>query len=99
LNYSFHPAAETELNQAVDYYDECQRGLGLEFLKEIYRTVQSILAFPDAWAPLSPSTKRSLAKRFPYGVIYQVARDDIFIIAVMNLSREPNYWKDREKEA
>jgi hypothetical protein len=35
LKYSFHPAAEAELNQAVDYYDECQTGLGLEFLKEI----------------------------------------------------------------
>ena len=99
MKYSFHPTAESELNHAVDYYDQCQKGLGLEFLKEIYRTVQSILAFPDAWAPLSPNTRRCLAKRFPYGVIYQVSHDEVLIIAVMNLSREPNYWKDREEKA
>jgi len=39
LKYSFHPAAEKELNDAVDYYNDCQRGLGLEFAKEIYRTI------------------------------------------------------------
>lgn len=99
MRYSFHPAAEAELNQAVDYYDECQTGLGLEFLKEIYRTVQNILAFPHAWSHLSPNTRRCLSKRFPYGVVYQLAGEEVFMIAVMNLSREPGYWKNREKKA
>jgi hypothetical protein len=26
--------AERELNEAIDYYNECQNGLGLEFAKE-----------------------------------------------------------------
>jgi hypothetical protein len=46
LKYSFHPAAEKELTDAVDYYNDCQNGLGQEFAKEIYRTVQNILHFP-----------------------------------------------------
>jgi plasmid stabilization system protein ParE len=100
LKYSFHPAAEAELNEAVDYYDECQKGLGQEFLKEIYRAVQNILTFPYAWSPLSANTRRCLSKRFPYGVVYQVvSNDEVFIIAVMNLNREPDYWKGREKKA
>ena len=97
--YSFHPAAEEELNQAVDYYDECQKGLGSEFLKEMYRTLQNILAFPDAWSPLSANTRRCLSKRFPYGIVYQAAGEEILIIAVMNLSRTPDYWKSRVKKA
>jgi hypothetical protein len=36
---------------------------------------------------------------FPYGIVYKTAREEIFIIAVMNLSREPDYWKDRAKKA
>jgi hypothetical protein len=98
LKYSFHPAAETELNRSVDYYDECQKGLGLEFLKEIYHTVQNILTFPNAWSPLSANTRRCLSKRFPYGVVYQVVSKEVYIIAVMNLNREPDYWKGREKK-
>jgi len=97
LKYSFHPAAEKELNDAIDYYSERQRGLGLEFAKEIYRTIQNILLFSNAWPPLSTNTRRCLANRFPYGVIYQAADDEIFIIAVMQLNREPGYWKNRKK--
>jgi len=48
MKYSFHPVSEKELNEAIDYYDECQDGLGLEFAKEAYSTVQNILSFPRA---------------------------------------------------
>lgn len=39
MNYSFHPLAEIELNDAIDYYNECQKNLGLHFVKEIYSTI------------------------------------------------------------
>jgi len=30
MNYSFHPEAEKELNEAIDYYEGCKNGLGLD---------------------------------------------------------------------
>lgn len=99
MNYSFHPDAENELNEAVGYYNKCQIGLGLEFTREVYSTIQNILLFPQAWTPLSANTRRCLTNRFPYGVIYQITADEVFIIAVMQLNREPGYWKNREKKA
>jgi hypothetical protein len=99
LTYSFHPSAEKEFNQAVDYYNQCQWGLGLEFAEEIHAVIQNILSYPDAWAPLSLNTRRCLAKRFPYGVVYQKTKQEVFIIAVMHLNRLPDYWKGREKAA
>jgi len=47
--YSFHPVAEVELNNAIDYYEECKQNLGLEFANEVYKTIQRILNFPNAW--------------------------------------------------
>lgn len=99
MNYSFHPDVEKELNEAIAYYNECQNGLGTEFAKEVYFAIQNILLFPRAWAPLSVNTRRCMTNRFPYGVIYQVTDEQVFIIAVMHLNREPNYWKKREKKA
>lgn len=99
MKYSFHPAAEKELTEAVAYYNDCQIGLGLEFAKEIYHTIHNILLFPDAWAPLSENTRRCLTNRFPYGVIYQATDEEIFIIAIMQLNRKPDYWKSREIKA
>ena len=95
MKYSFHPSAKKELNEAIDYYDECQEKLGVEFTKEVYKSIQVILQFPQAWSPLSKNTRRCLINRFPYGIIYQVIKNEIFIIAIMQLSKKPNYWDDR----
>jgi hypothetical protein len=34
LWYYFHPDAEEEFDRGVEYYEECQTGLGLEFAKK-----------------------------------------------------------------
>ena len=99
MKYSFHAKAEKELNDAIDYYNECQNGLGFEFAEEVYATIENVLSLPHAWSLLSPHTRRCLTNRFPYGVIYQITHDEIFIIAVMQLNREPGYWKKRGKLA
>ena len=49
MNYTFHEAAEAELNQAVDYYNSCRPNLGWEFAREVHAAIQNILAHPTAW--------------------------------------------------
>ncbi len=39
MRYTFHPEAQYELNQAVEFYEGQQRKLGLEFLEEVYSTI------------------------------------------------------------
>lgn len=95
MKFVFHPEAELELNQAVDYYNNCQPSLGLEFSKEVYISIQNILAYPQAWTQLSKNTRRCLVNRFPFGVIYQVTKNGIYIIAIMHLNRKPDYWQQR----
>ena len=95
MKYSFHSDAETELNEAVDYYNACQEGLGLEFAREIYYAIENICKFPSAWTPFSQNTRKCLLRRFPYGVIYQYRNEEAIIIAIMQLNRKPNYWRNR----
>ena len=95
MKFSFHPDAEEELNQAVDYYNHCQPLLGWDFAREVYSAVQNILAYPRAWTPLSKNTRRCLVNRFPFGVIYQIKKKEVLIIAVMQLNRKPGYWQTR----
>ncbi len=33
--------------------------------------------------------------RFPYGIIYRYDENDLYILAIMMLNREPDYWKNR----
>ena len=96
MKYSFHPEAKIELNEGVSYYEVCQPGLGLEFFKEVYAMIQRILEYPLWWTSLSANTRRCLTNRFPYGIIYQILDDEIYII-VMHLNRKQFYYKERIK--
>ncbi len=77
------------------YYEDCQTGLGLQFAEEVYVAIRRVDEYPDAWSALSENTRRCLVNRFPYGVIFQVKSDMLRIVAVANLHRRPNYWRDR----
>ena len=44
----FHRLAERELNEAAQYYDTEEPGLGSSFLQEVARCLQSIPAHPEA---------------------------------------------------
>lgn len=83
-NFSFHPEAEEEFNLAIDYYENINPGLGLDFALEVYTTIQRTVEFPKAWVVLEGEIRRSLVRRFPYGVLYSVEQSGIFIVAVMN---------------
>ena len=97
MTFSFHPDAEVKFNEAIDYYEVCRENLGLEFAKEIYDTIQRVLLYPTAWQILDESNRRCLVNRFPFGIIYYQKEGEIVILAVMELHKQPNYWKDRSE--
>jgi len=96
MSFSFHPEAEIEFNKSIDYYEEIESGLGYDFALEVYSTIKRSVEFPDAWTVLEGEIRRSLVKRFPYGILYSKEQKGIFIVAVMNLHRQPEYWKHRQ---
>ncbi len=95
MNYSFHEAAEKELLAAIEYYEESQTDLGLRFSKEVYASIKRICEFPYAWAKIDSKTRRCLVNNFPYGILYRIVQENIWIMAVMHLNRKPGYWKSR----
>jgi len=97
MKYAFHPEARAEFVAAIDGYEDREPGLGSDFAIEVHSTVDNILNFPHAWPVLEDDIRRCLIRRFPYGIIYSQDKDVIFILAVMHLHRDPDYWKDRLK--
>ena len=95
MNFSFHPEAEGEFLKAIDFYENVEPGLGFDFALEVYSAIQRSAEYPDAWAVLEAEIRRSLVRRFPYGVLYAKKQNEILIVAVMNLHRDPDYLKER----
>jgi len=89
----FLPPAKAELTDATSYYNKQSEGLGYEFAAEV--TLERIVQFPNAWFKLSKRTRRCRTNRFPYGVIYQITKETLLIVAIMHLSRGPERWESR----
>lgn len=95
MRFKFHPVAENELIESIEYYESCRSGLGLDFELQVENAVRLSIEYPAAWPEIAPGIRRCLLQRFPFGVIYSVEDDGILVLAVMHLHREPGYWQDR----
>ncbi|MCK5536795.1 MAG: type II toxin-antitoxin system RelE/ParE family toxin [Flavobacteriaceae bacterium] len=95
LEVEFLDLAQSELDDAFEYYEYQQANLGYRFVQEIYNTLTLIKEYPSAWIQNSEHTRRCLVKSFPYGVIYHKKENIILVVAIANLHKEPNYWAKR----
>ena len=95
MKFAFHPEAKAEFFAAIEYYENCEPGLGSDFAIEVRSAIENILSFPNAWPIMENDVRRCQVRRFPYCVIYSPDEVMVFILAVMHLHRDPDYWKDR----
>jgi len=92
---TFHPAAETEMIEAAKYYENQQKDLGKRFLISIQDGINRIQINPLLYPFVYENVRRCLIKIFPFGILFRISSDQIMIMAVMHLHRNPNYWKNR----
>jgi len=64
-------------------------------LEEVENAISKIKAFPLASRIILGDYRRSLLSHFPFGIIYRIHQDQIYVVAVMHLKRKPGYWKSR----
>jgi toxin ParE1/3/4 len=95
MSFSFHPDADQEFYEAVAYYESCETGLGIDFAREVEASIQNAAGYPTMWPIIGENVRRCLVYRFPFAVLYSVEITDVFILAVMHLHRDPDYWKNR----
>ncbi|HNQ78899.1 MAG TPA: type II toxin-antitoxin system RelE/ParE family toxin [Acidobacteriota bacterium] len=96
MKIRFLETAQIELDDAVKYFNYEIPGLGNVFLDEVVSALERIGEFPEAWHPFSKRSRRCQTRKFSYGIIYQIRENEIVIMAVANLHRKPDYWKNRK---
>jgi toxin ParE1/3/4 len=100
LRVHFDPAALAELHTAHVWYEAKSSGKGLEFVREVTRHIEHIEEWPEAARRVESlktrrEVRRSGLRTFPYGVVYFVTDDVLWIVAIAHGKRRPNYWRDR----
>lgn len=99
MKFSLHPGAEADLRDAAEYYRE-RAGVALSqaLFTEFEHSVRMLMQHPLLGALWAQGKRRLVMKHFPFSVIYTVASEEIFILAVAHHSRRPGYWRKRKKQ-
>ena len=88
-------AAEADIQEAYEYYEECRHGLGLDFILCLEASLDKIIKTPNHYPVIHRNIHRILVKRFPFGIFFIVKENTIVVLAVMHGSRSPRRWKVR----
>jgi plasmid stabilization system protein ParE len=98
MKYEFHPEAEQELYEAASRYESEVSELGFRFADEVERVILLLLDHPELGSRLDDELRHFVLRRFPFSVVYAVASDVVYIVAVAHGSREPGYWRPRVQD-
>lgn len=90
------PAAELDIQEAADWYEEEEPGLGARFIDELQTALTRLRTMPLQFPNVGRSVRRTLLHRFPYAVYFLVRDDDhAVVLAVLHQRRDPATWKQR----
>ena len=92
----FLPEAEVEFDEAVQFYERAEIGLGGAFALEVERALDRICAFPESGTKVSASTRGRITANFPFWVIYRADAGEVTVIAIAHQRRKPGYWLKRK---
>lgn len=100
MKLRIHRLAVAEIDHEVDYYEARSPGLGAELEDEIDAALEQILRFPEAAPQWRDRLDRRVLvlDRFPFTLPYQLAGENIVVLALAHTSRRPGYWSRRRGE-
>lgn len=87
--------AQQDIRSGARFYEGQARGLGLEFVAEVGRSLKRLEQYPELGAPLRKGARKLLVRRFPYLIIYRVEQARVLVLAVGHQRRHPDFWLKR----
>ncbi|NEP61285.1 MAG: type II toxin-antitoxin system RelE/ParE family toxin [Symploca sp. SIO2G7] len=87
------PEAEQDLEDAYNWYEEQNTGLGSEFIRVVDASFSTIQRNPFASAVVYQQVRRKLIRKFPYSLLYIVRDEIIVIVACFHVKRDPQQWQ------
>ena len=99
--YDFHPLAEEELFDAIDYLDGQREGYGAVLAEAAANLFDTITQYPERFPLISQRSARRkalLPKPFhkTYTVYFDFLDGVILIVSFFHNSRDPRIWQRRE---
>jgi plasmid stabilization system protein ParE len=96
------PSAELDIQDAADWYEDEEIGLGGQFLDELRDVLRRINELPSQFPEVGRGARRALLKRFPYAIYFLLRAEGeeraLVILAVLHQRRSPSVWRTRVRD-
>ena len=80
------PLAEADLEQAANWHEEEQAGLGSRFLSDVDQVFERIRGMPLHFPVVSDNIRRALLRTFPYAAYFRETDETLLIVAVLHFA-------------
>lgn len=92
----FHPEAETDLDESLEYFESQKTGLAQQFFNDYKATENRIAANPQQFPIEEEDIHKANLSRFPFSVFFIIEQVSVLILSIFHNKRNPDEWKDRK---
>lgn len=89
----FSERAKPEIQEAYDWYENQQDGLGEKFLSKLDETFDLISIHPYSFPKKRDEFRECYLGDFPFLIVYEVKGKNIYVQAIFHTSRNPKKKK------
>ena len=98
MRVTWHPLARAEMIDAAKFYSARDPRVGAEFLNAMDAAALTVGEDPRRNRELGSGVRRSLVKRFPYALHYDILPDRLRILAVKHHSQDKDFSRERQQD-
>ena len=93
------PEATVEFREAVAWYEEQSKGLGVRFVVEVGAVMAVISAQPFRFSRASRKSRKARIQGWPYSIYFTVneAHSEVKVLAIWHGARNPAQLRQRLK--
>lgn len=91
----FRKAARLDYDEAALWYESQKAGLGREFVAELERALLQACETPQRFPVILQDVRCIRVRRFPYSVFFRIRADQLVVLAVFHVRRNPTVWRER----
>lgn len=92
------PEASNDIQQAMDWYNTKQAGLGKKFYKSLQKSIDGLTTYPFYQIRYGGNVRCLPIKNFPYMLHFTIDENQTIVIirAVFHTSKSPQSWTKRK---
>ncbi len=87
--------AESDLQNAIDWYAAIQIDLAERFYKAVLKQFVEIENHPHYYSFYAKDYRRTLVKNFPYIIIFRIYNQEVIVNSVVYAGRNPGFIHKR----